>query len=47
MAINQCQSGVDDEPEIPHELFAIERNKLAKKGIILRLDFNLTCNTTD
>ncbi len=31
MAINQCQSGVDDRPEVPSELFQQDRAKLAKK----------------
>ena len=35
MAINQCQSGVDDLPEIPSEFFEQERTKLAKKGTII------------
>lgn len=32
MAINQCQSGIDDATDIPTELFDLERNKLGKKG---------------
>ena len=34
MAINQSQNGVDDEIEVPQELFANERFKLGKKGRI-------------
>ena len=32
MAINQSQNGVDDEIEVPQELFANDRFKLVKKG---------------
>ncbi|XP_013412798.1 TBC1 domain family member 19-like isoform X2 [Lingula anatina] len=31
MSINQCQTGVDDNPDIPPELFDNDRSKLAKK----------------
>lgn len=35
MAINQSQNGVDDEIEVPQELYANERFRLGKKGTIL------------
>lgn len=33
MAINQCQSGIDDSADIPSELFDVDRNKLGKKVV--------------
>ena len=39
MAINQCQNGVDDEVEVPQEVFAQERFKLGKKGSENLYDF--------
>jgi hypothetical protein len=32
MAINQSQSGIDDGPDIPSDLFETDRTKLARKG---------------
>ena len=32
MSINQCQTGVDDYPDIPPELFDTDRSKLGHKG---------------
>lgn len=32
MAITHCQTGTDDLPDIPPELFENERSKLGKKG---------------
>ena len=32
MSINQCQTGVDDLPDIPPELFDTDRSKLGHKG---------------
>ena len=32
MAINQCQTGVDDNSDIPPEMFDTERVRLGKKG---------------
>lgn len=32
MSINQCQTGVDDLPDIPPELFDTGRSKLGHKG---------------
>ncbi|CAG2235123.1 TBC1 domain family member 19 [Mytilus edulis] len=33
MAINQCQSGIDDSTDIPSELFDLDRSKLGKKVV--------------
>lgn len=33
MAINQCQTGVDDEMEIPQEIFSQERFRHGKQGV--------------
>jgi hypothetical protein len=37
MAINQCQTGVDDSGDIPPEMFDSDRVKLGKKGTIYTL----------
>ena len=35
MSINQCQTGVDDNSEIPPEMFDTERVRIGRKGLIL------------
>lgn len=35
MAINQCQTGIDDSVDIPPEMFDNDRVKLGKKGNFL------------
>ncbi|ELT89515.1 hypothetical protein CAPTEDRAFT_108817, partial [Capitella teleta] len=37
MAINQCQSGIDDGPELPSEVFEADRAKLARKVLAAKL----------
>ena len=34
MSINQCQTGIDDNSDIPPEMFDVERVRLGKKGMI-------------
>lgn len=48
MAINQCQSGIDDSTDIPVELFDVDRNKLGKKGeTVIIFQYNLSILNRD
>ena len=40
MSINQCQTGIDDNSEIPPEMFDTERVRIGRKG-----KFDALCKT--
>ena len=45
MSINQCQTGVDDLPDIPPELFDTGRSKLGHKGWMFVSFMHVGCSS--